>query len=163
MAGAPTLAGDRQLRTPMSWTADAARAGFTTGTPFRPVSPNARTHNVADQLADPRSLLAHYRAMLALRNRLPSIARGSYESPQVQGMVYAFQRRHENERTLVVLNYGKDPAAIRIDGLGVDAKLVNEHPAGGAPSQADAQGSLLLALAPQSLRVLRVLRTVAQP
>lgn len=160
MAGVPTLAGDRQLRTPMSWTGDAARAGFTTGTPFRPISPNARTHNVADQQADPRSLLAHYRALLALRNRLPSIARGSYESSQVQGRVYAFQRRHENERTLVVLNYGTDPAAIRIDDLGADAKLVNEHPAGGAPSQADARGSLLLALAPQSLRVLR---TVVQP
>ena len=132
-------------------------------TPSRPLAPNQRTHNWRSQRADPGSIWHHYRAMLALRNRLPSIARGSYESPQVQGMVYAFQRRHENERTLVVLNYGKDPAAIRIDSLGADAKLVNEHPAGGAPSQADAQGSLLLALAPQSLRVLRVLRTVAQP
>ena len=34
MAGAANLSGDWKLRTPMSWTGDPVRAGFTTGTPW---------------------------------------------------------------------------------------------------------------------------------
>ena len=39
------LPGDQPLRSPMSWSADARTAGFTTGTLFRPVAPNAATHS----------------------------------------------------------------------------------------------------------------------
>jgi alpha-amylase len=71
MARAPSLGGDAGLRTPMSWTADTTRAGFSTGTPFRALAGNVATHNVAAQEADPSSLLAHYRSLLALRRAAP--------------------------------------------------------------------------------------------
>lgn len=35
MAGAPALAGDPKLRTPMSWSGEPRTAGFTRGTPYR--------------------------------------------------------------------------------------------------------------------------------
>ncbi|NRF68357.1 DUF3459 domain-containing protein [Aquincola sp. S2] len=158
MAGVAALQADEPLRTPMSWTADAATGGGFTRPgvkPFRPASDNVATHNVAAQQADPASLLAHYKTLLALRNTLPSIAQGRYEAPQVNGLVVAFQRATDAERTLVLINYGKSAATIRVDGLGANARFASEYPAGGARAQADADGRLHFALGPQSWRVLR--------
>jgi glycosidase len=112
LAGAPALDGDRKLRIPMSWTGDAATAGFTTGTPFRALAGNVATHNVAAEMADPDSLLAFYRAMLALRNARPSIARGTYVAPFVRGQLMGFQRVVGTERTLVLINHGDEEAAV---------------------------------------------------
>jgi alpha-amylase len=69
---------------------------------------------VAAQLADPKSLLSFYKSMLALRNTLPSLASGSYDAPQVQGRVMAYRRTLGAETTLVVTNYGKKSASIRL-------------------------------------------------
>jgi alpha-amylase len=113
LAGAPELTGDRRLRIPMSWTGDARTAGFTTGTPFRALSGNLGTHNVDAEARDPRSLLAFYRAMLALRNSRPSIARGGYAGAFVDGGLYGFERVLGDERTLVLVNYGRSAARVR--------------------------------------------------
>jgi glycosidase len=155
MAGVARLEGDAQLRTPMSWSADGR--GFSSGTPFRPLSDNAASNNVAAALADPQSLLAFYKSLLALRNNLPALARGSYLAPQVEGQVMAFQRQLGNERVLVLINYGRDAATLRVTGLPPNAALSNEYPAGGALSQADAGGAIRFGLAGQSLRVLRLM------
>lgn len=154
MAGVTSLGGDKQLRTPMSWTADGR--GFSSGTPFRPLSDNAATNNVAAQQADPQSLLAFYKTLLALRNNLVPLAQGSYQSPQVEGQVMAFQRQLGDERVLVLINYGRDAATLRVSGLPASATLSNEYPAGGALSQADASGAIRFALGGQSLRVLKL-------
>jgi alpha-amylase len=163
----PGLPGDLPLRSPMSWTADAATAGFTKGQPFRPVAPNAATHNVAAQVKDPRSLHRWYRTMIGLRNAHPSIARGSYERPWAQGLVAGWQRKLDEggpgsagavrEHSVVLINYGADPGTARIEGLPAGARLVSAHPAGGAlATRANAQGETSLLLAPRSVRVLLV-------
>ena len=64
-------AGRDGARHPMQWDATAA-AGFTDGTPWLPVV-DAAERNVADQSADPRSLLSLYRDLIALR---PALGRG---------------------------------------------------------------------------------------
>ncbi len=122
-AGVHTLQGDLPLRAPMSWTADARTAGFTTGQPFRPVAPNVATHNVAAQQADPGSLLNFYKAMLRLRNTRPSIARGSFEHARADGLVLSFQRRLDGERTLVAINYGTQAAPLALPPLPEGARL----------------------------------------
>jgi alpha-amylase len=171
-AGVPGLPGDQPLRGPMSWAADAMTAGFTSGQPFRPVAPNVATHNVAAQLKDPRSLHRWYRTMIGLRNTHPSIARGSYERPFAQGLVAGWQRKVDDtearEHSLVLINYGADPAPVRFDGLPAGARLVSAHPAGGAvATRASAQGEGTLLLAPRSVRVLLVqtgpAKTAANP
>jgi alpha-glucosidase len=59
-------AGRDRLRHPMQWDADG---GFTSGTPWLPlVDPEAR--NVADERADPGSLLNLYRSLIELRRGL---------------------------------------------------------------------------------------------
>ena len=155
--GVNTLEGDLPIRSPMSWSADPATAGFTTGKPFRPVAPNVATHNVQSQLRDPGSILNFYKAMLKLRNSLPSVAQGSFEGSFAQGLVLGFQRKFEREHTVVLINYDKRPAAADMSGLPAGARLVSAHPAGGATATTvKADGKATLLLAPQSVRVLVV-------
>ena len=159
--GVNTLEGDFPIRSPMSWSADPATAGFTTGKPFRPVAPNASTHNVQSQLRDPASILNFYKAMLKLRNTLPSVAQGSFEGSFAQGLVLGFQRKWADDRsrehTVVLINYDRRPAAADMSGLPAGARLVSAHPAGGATATTvKADGKATLLLAPQSVRVLVV-------
>jgi glycosidase len=157
MAGAaPVRWPDEALRGPMSWTADG---GFTTGKPFRPVSSNAAHENAAAEQRDPGSLLAFYTAMLHLRNTLPSLARGSYLAPAVEGKVMSFQRQWRDERTLVVINYGDAAATASIPGLPPNARLQRAYPEGGpAAGAADAGGRAAVAMAPFGVAVFQVLR-----
>ncbi|HSW07552.1 alpha-amylase family glycosyl hydrolase [Aquabacterium sp.] len=107
---------------------------------------------------DPQPLPAFYKPLLALRNTLGPIARGSSLSPQVEGLVFAFQRQLADDRVLVLINYGREAATLRVAGLPAGATLSNEYPAGGALSRTDERGAIHLALAPQSWRVLRLQR-----
>jgi len=161
-AGVPGLAGDLPLRSPMSWTADPARGGFTTGTPFRPIAPNVASHNVQDQRSDPNSIFAFYKDMLRLRNSLSSIARGSFEHSFAQGLVAGWQRRLGRETALVLINYGTEPASADVPGLSPGAALRSAYPAGSAPAKAGRDGSLRLSVPPQSVRVLVVRRQTAR-
>jgi glycosidase len=153
MAGVKSLGGDPSLRTPMSWTADATTAGFTTGKPFRPVSPNIAAHNAAAQRADPNSLLNFYSAMLKLRNTLPSIAQGSYQAPFVSGSVMGYQRKLGNENTLVLINYGTDAASVAVNGLASNATLVAAYPKSGETRSASAGGTADVRVDAQSVMV----------
>ncbi len=156
-AGVPGLPADQPLRGPLSWAPDPARGGFTTGTPYRPLAPNVTTHNVQTARQDPHSLWAFYRAMLKLRNTLPSMARGSYEHARADGLVAQWQRRLGRERSVVLINYGRTPAAVQVAALPRRARLHSAHPAGGAlAARADVRGVARLVLAPQSVRVLLV-------
>jgi glycosidase len=152
MAAGSGLSGDAKLRTPMSWSG-GANAGFSAGQPFRALSGNAASQNVANQRGDPNSLFAFYKAMLGLRNSLPSIARGSYEDAFVSGSTLVFQRSLGGERTLVLINYGAGPATVSIPGLTPRSGWRAAYPATAALT-ADAQGKLEVTLAAQSIQVL---------
>jgi alpha-amylase len=156
MAGAATLTGDPKLRTPMSWTANTTSAGFSTGTPYRALAANVATHNVAAQQADANSLLTHYKAMLALRNGRPSLARGSYDGAFASGAAMGYQRVLAGERTLVVINFGLTAAAggVVVGGLPAGASLVRLHPSDGVVvATVDASGAALVDVPAQSVRV----------
>ncbi len=155
-AGVPGLQGDLPIRSPYSWTADPATAGFTSGRPFRPVAPNAATLNAQAERADPASLYAFYRAMLALRNTRPSVARGSFEGSWAEGLVAGWQRRQGDERTLVLVNYGSSAAETAVPALPPGARLRALWPADADGAQAAADGALRLTLPPLAVRVLAV-------
>ena len=156
MAGGASLSGDHKLRTPMSWTGSAS--GFTSGTPFRALSANIATHNVAAQAADANSLLAFYKSVIALRNATPSLARGSYEHASASNTVMSFQRSLGNERTLAVFNYGPAAATAALANLPANATLAPMWPvpAGGLTVQVDANGNVGAHLPAQSFAVYRV-------
>jgi glycosidase len=156
LAGAASLQGDAALRTPMSWTPDATRAGFTTGQPFRALSSNVATQNVQAQQADATSLLAHYKRLLALRNSRPSLLIGSYAAPLVLGNVMGWQRSQGAEKTLVLINVGSTASTIDVPSLPANARLLDVYPSGPTSAQADANGVARLTLPAQSLRVIDV-------
>jgi alpha-glucosidase len=64
------LAGRDGCRTPMPWSGQPPGHGFTTGTPWLPFGPDARTHAVDLQEGDQASVLGTYRRLLARRRAL---------------------------------------------------------------------------------------------
>ncbi|MCV2365226.1 DUF3459 domain-containing protein [Paucibacter sp. DJ1R-11] len=157
MAGVSQLPGDEPLRAPMSWTADIS--GFTSSaTPYRPLSPNAASHNAAAQARDPGSLLNFYKAMIALRRQLPSIARGSFIQAQTEDQVLSFQRRLGDELSLVLINYGEQAATQAVSGLPAGALLQQAYPKTAAQASlgSDAQGQALLRAPARSVQVWRL-------
>jgi oligo-1,6-glucosidase len=95
-------------RTPMQWDSSPA-AGFTTGRPWIAVNPNHVEINAAAQADDPDSVLAHYRAVIALRHAEPAVAHGDFtmllpDDP----VVYAFTREFRSTTLLVVANFSAE-------------------------------------------------------
>jgi alpha-glucosidase len=91
-------------RTPMPWQPGPG-AGFTRGEPWLPVGSQATTHNVETETGDPDSVLAHHRALLALRRSSRPLLDGDYlplglEDPNV----LSYLRVAGNEAVLVALN-----------------------------------------------------------
>ena len=98
---------DEQIRTPMHWDATPGTAGFTTGQPWEPLNADPATLNVADESADPTSLLNWYRQLIALRTAHPALALGSYLTAQASSHnVVAEVRAYNGETDLVVGNLG---------------------------------------------------------
>ena len=97
---------DPRLRTPMQWNA-GPQAGFTTGTPWESLQPNAATSNVAAERADSGSLLNLYRRLIHLRRSNVALATGTL-APLATGdaAVAAYVRRTAIRTVLVVANLG---------------------------------------------------------
>lgn len=116
--------GRDNARTPMQWTA-GPNGGFTTGTPWLPVNPNAMAINAADQAARPESVLNHARALIAWRRGSADLREGAYQDIDPgHEQVFAYRR---GETLLVLLNFGR--ATVRYglpDGLTVDGVAFGE-------------------------------------
>jgi alpha-glucosidase len=99
-------------RTPMCWD-DAENAGFTTGTPWLPLSHDHAARNVQVLAADPHSILNLYHRLINLRRAQPALSSGAYVASQAAGDVLAFERRHgRSARLLVALNLAHVPAQL---------------------------------------------------
>ncbi len=120
---------DPDLRRPMQWTGDAQRAGFTTGTPWRAVNPDAPQRNVRRQESSPSSLLSLYKRLIRLRQESPALGRGSLMLVETgDERVLAYLREAEGQRVLVVVNVSGDEIA---DGWGIDAGAMGVEPSAG--------------------------------
>jgi len=98
-------------RTPMQWSAGAG-GGFTAGVPWIGMNPNHTTVNVEAAVADPESVFHHYRRLIELRHNMPVVVDGDFEllvpdDPRV----FAYVRRLNSERLLVVANLSNDRAS----------------------------------------------------
>jgi alpha-glucosidase len=98
-------------RTPMQW--DGSRnAGFTAGEPWLPLAPDYAARNVETLKQDPASILTLYRRLIAFRRRHPALGVGSYHPVETDGDLFAYERRHRDERLLMALNLGHEPRTI---------------------------------------------------
>ncbi|RCS25934.1 DUF3459 domain-containing protein [Phyllobacterium salinisoli] len=104
-------------RTPMQWSGEF-NAGFSTTSPWLPISPDAARFNVEAERDDPASMLSLYRRLLALRGESDALTIGSYTTVHASGDVLAYMREMGDERYLIVLNLGAAPAEITLPGPG---------------------------------------------
>jgi alpha-glucosidase len=96
------------VRTPMPWS-DEPFAGFSTTEPWLPLNDDWPLMNAERQARDTGSMLAFYRALIALRRTRRSLTHGGYRTYQASDHVLAFERSHEDERLLIVLNLSGTP------------------------------------------------------
>ncbi len=104
-AGWPDNKGRDGERTPMQWD-DTLNAGFTSGTPWLPVPPSYKTHNVKSELNDPDSVLNFYKKLIEIRRQNKALLDGEYVPlNQNDPNVLAYLRRLKGqESVLIVLN-----------------------------------------------------------
>jgi alpha-glucosidase len=94
----------------MPWDGAAPNLGFTTGTPWLPLGPAHAGLSAAAQAADPGSVLAYARAMLARRRGSVGLRLGTLDLIEAPLPVIAFLREAEGEKLLCVFNLGHTPA-----------------------------------------------------
>ncbi len=131
-------AGSRDnARSPMQWDG-SDHAGFTTGVPWFPVNPNFAEINAAATVADPDSVLHHYRKLIALRHELPVVALGDFAMLLEQDpRVYAFTRSLDGVTLLVLGNFSADEAVVELPDAAEWAAaelLLGNYPAPDAPA-----------------------------
>jgi maltose alpha-D-glucosyltransferase/alpha-amylase len=115
--------GDRNgVRTPMQWSPDR-NGGFSRADPAALVLPPLMDAlygygavNVEAQARDPHSLLNWTRRMLAVRQRHPSLGRGTLTFLYPKNRkILAYLRKYDDETLLCVANLAHSPQAVELD------------------------------------------------
>ena len=102
-------------RTPMQWNASKG-AGFTEGTPWIGINKNHSSINYEQQRSDPNSILNFYKKAIALRSENSALIEGSYKTERIAGDLFIYQRKYENEKLIVAINFGKKTHALNLSG-----------------------------------------------
>lgn len=93
-------------RTPMQWT-DGPNSGFTSGNAWIGLPDNYSSINVESEEKDSDSILNFYRRLIALRKEYPIISDGDIKFLETHNArVIAYERRLNDERLIVVCNFG---------------------------------------------------------
>jgi alpha-glucosidase len=103
-------------RTPMQWSAEP-HAGFSRATPWLPLADDFAHENVVNHEADQRSILSLYRALIALRKRVPALVTGDYVPVAAEGDLLLYCRRSSQGSTMIALNLGAEPVSLASDAL----------------------------------------------
>jgi alpha-glucosidase len=113
-------------RTPMQWDA-SPNAGFCPESvePWLPIAGDYELVNVETQRYNPRSMLTLFRRLIGLRRNLPALTVGSYRPFDTgDGSVLAYLREHEEQRVLVVLNFGAERKELDLSGAGGEGDVL---------------------------------------
>jgi alpha-glucosidase len=110
-------------RTPMQWNA-TPYAGFSTATPWLPLSDDFAQENVVNLEADTRSILSLYKALIGLRKKLPQLMSGDYVPIAAQGDLLLYRRQRAGATVVVALNLGAEPVSIASDAAGLDGEIL---------------------------------------
>jgi alpha-glucosidase len=101
-------------RGPMPWTADP-NGGFTTGRPWLRMAPDYETRNVASEAADPNSVLAAYRRLLAVRRTMLALQTGTFRwVVRARDDVLAYRRDAPGEAALVAINLSAEAISVAL-------------------------------------------------
>ncbi len=109
-------------RSPMQWD-ESDGAGFSTGTPWLPLTPTHRKWNVERQKREPDSILMLYRRLLQLRRQEPALYGGDYIPLLPQDTVLPFLREANGTRFLILLNLGEGTVIYRTSRLNIQGEV----------------------------------------
>jgi alpha-amylase len=99
---------DENIRLPMQWTS-IENAGFTTSRPWRAPAKDFSSVNVDGQTGAPDSLLEHYRTLIQLRNKYPTLQTGDLiPLKSNKPAVYSAIRMDENGTFLILANVSNE-------------------------------------------------------
>ncbi|WP_455370781.1 alpha-glucosidase [Petrachloros mirabilis] len=124
----PFRIGRDPARTPMQWD-KSAHAGFTTGTPWLPVSPQHQSLNVEAETSRPESLVNLYRRLIRLRRSERALVQGTYHRmTEAPADCLVFVRRLPDrsaghDDVLVAVNFSGSPQAFLLRELGTAGLL----------------------------------------
>ena len=112
----PWKKGRDPARTPMPWD-DSPQAGFTTGTPWLPLSLDWRHTNVACEQRDAGSMLSLYKRLIRLKKSSQALMAGTYEPVETgpkECLLYqrVFQAEDHAEAMLIAVNFS--PRALTV-------------------------------------------------
>jgi alpha-glucosidase len=74
--------------------------------------------NVAAQAGDSRSMLALYKALIALRRAEPTLGIGDHVYARARGAVLTYLRRYRDRRALIALNFSDAPQEVPVHAPG---------------------------------------------
>jgi alpha-glucosidase len=109
-------------RTPMQWDA-TAHAGFSNSTPWLPLPDDFVHENVVNLEADARSILSLYKALIALRKKLPALVTGNYVPIAAEGDLLLYRRQGSESSVVIALNLGAEPVELQSEALGGEILL----------------------------------------
>jgi alpha-glucosidase len=113
----PQFKGRDGCRTPMPWNDADVQAGFSHGMPWLPVPEEHRARAVAQQQADPHSVLNGFRAFMRWRQTQPALRWGEIEFIETAEPVLGFIRRLGEQALLVMFNLGVDGIELTLPPL----------------------------------------------
>ena len=104
-------------RAPIPWDGSPGHGWELGGaSPWLPWPPEAATRNVAEQRADPSSMLHLYRQLLAVRHGSPALRRGAITLLDAPGGLLAYERRAGDDAVLVAVNFSADTRTVDLGG-----------------------------------------------
>ena len=125
ITGWPKEKGRDGERTPMQWDG-SANAGFTSGTPWLPVPPEAAAVNVKAEESDPNSLLAWYKALMRLKKTNAALKNGAnvMMDPENMQVLSWIRQAHGTPQVLISVNFTAEPQTVdlAIGGAGIRAR-----------------------------------------
>lgn len=146
---------DTALRTPMSWTANTTNGGFSSATPYRTLSSNVATFNVAAQDTPATSLLNHYRALFNVRKSYPILGTGTLSLKSSSGNSHLIFTRTEGSNVgAVLINLSRSAQNLTVN-VGINnAGFIQRLPATATVHTSNGSGSITLNVPAQSAVVL---------
>jgi alpha-glucosidase len=100
----PLHKGRDGCRVPMPWDAKKPNLGFSTGTPWLPMSPEHAALAASIQDGEPESTLNFTRRVLAVRKKSPALRWGEIAFRDAPSPLLVFERSFEQERIICVFN-----------------------------------------------------------
>ena len=95
-------------RTPMPWSAEAENCGFSSAEPWLPLGTDHRFMAVDLEEADPQSMLALTKRLIATRNANEALQIGDLQIVEARGDLLVFERRSPHQHLICAFNMGSE-------------------------------------------------------